>query len=184
MEGDFACRWVGDSYFTTNLAVATENNHYLNGLGNLPSYLSCLLVLSCLPPPLPTPNYFTLSRQTDWLVVAPRAPSVLHWHVHLRVHMSSKCAVHLHHIVLPEHTLGAVSHIVMYMYAGAMPEEATTEGEGNGCGDFVYEWMSDYHPDGGQLFWPHTPMAFVVWCVRSIATIRNLGIWVHSVLAD
>ncbi len=26
----------------------------------------------------------------------------------------------------------------------------------------IYLWMSDYHPDGGQLFWPSSPVPFTV----------------------
>ncbi|CAJ1462235.1 unnamed protein product [Effrenium voratum] len=26
----------------------------------------------------------------------------------------------------------------------------------------IYLWMSDYHPDGGQLFWPRQPIPFTV----------------------
>lgn len=28
--------------------------------------------------------------------------------------------------------------------------------------DFIYLWMSDYHPDGGQLFFPYEPTPFVI----------------------
>ena len=28
--------------------------------------------------------------------------------------------------------------------------------------DAIYLWMSDYHPDGAQLFWPESPIPFVV----------------------
>ena len=29
----------------------------------------------------------------------------------------------------------------------------------------VYLWMSDYHPDGGQLFWPVDPICPFVVCL-------------------
>ena len=28
--------------------------------------------------------------------------------------------------------------------------------------DLIYLWMSDYHPDGAQLFWPEKSIPFVV----------------------
>ena len=37
-EGEFVVEWAGDFYYGTNLAVATENNHYLDGLGALPEH--------------------------------------------------------------------------------------------------------------------------------------------------
>jgi hypothetical protein len=37
---------------------------------------------------------------------------------------------------------------------GAIPEIATHDGKGKGNGKSIYLWMSDYHPDGAQLFWP------------------------------
>ena len=46
---------------------------------------------------------------------------------------------------------------------GAPPERASRNPPGDsasaaaaprGGGDAIYLWMSDYHPDGGQLFWP------------------------------
>jgi hypothetical protein len=43
---------------------------------------------------------------------------------------------------------------------GALPESAshsTTDQP-----DHIYLWMSDYHPDGGQLFWPRVPTPFVM----------------------
>eukprot|EP00927_Polykrikos_kofoidii_P079171 TRINITY_DN75958_c0_g1_i1.p1 TRINITY_DN75958_c0_g1~~TRINITY_DN75958_c0_g1_i1.p1 ORF type:complete len:285 (-),score=35.33 TRINITY_DN75958_c0_g1_i1:44-898(-) len=44
----------------------------------------------------------------------------------------------------------------------APPEMATHEEPGVGDGSTVLLWMSDYHPDGGQLFWPLDPKPFVV----------------------
>merc|ERR1719402_2037591 len=35
---------------------------------------------------------------------------------------------------------------------GVHPDAASME-ETTGSGSEVYLWMSDYHPDGGQLFW-------------------------------
>lgn len=77
VEGDFDVDWCGDFFYGKNLAIASVNNHYLDGLG-------------------------------------------------------------------------------------APPEEATHEEPGSGDGEFIYLWMSDYHPDGGQLFWPDHPIPFVV----------------------
>ena len=76
-EGDFTCSWQGDYYNTKNLAIATSNNMYLDGLG-------------------------------------------------------------------------------------ALLEEATRDSDGNGDGQSIFLWMSDYHPDGAQLFWPQQPTAFVM----------------------
>ena len=58
---------------------------------------------------------------------------------------------------------------------GAMPEAAVHgDGDGDGDGDCasgenaIYLWMSDYHPDGGQLFWPmDAPIPFVVSGARA-----------------
>jgi len=75
-EGSFDVAWRGDFYYGKNLAVATTNNTYLDGLG-------------------------------------------------------------------------------------ARPEVASHE-EPSGSGQEIYLWMSDYHPDGGQLFWPLKPLPFVV----------------------
>lgn len=43
---------------------------------------------------------------------------------------------------------------------GAMPEHASRDTPTNA--KEIYLWMSDYHPDGGQLFWPRSPVQFVV----------------------
>mmetsp|Transcript_6384 Transcript_6384/g.16219 ORF Transcript_6384/g.16219 Transcript_6384/m.16219 type:complete len:252 (-) Transcript_6384:513-1268(-) len=45
---------------------------------------------------------------------------------------------------------------------GALPELASHEEPPKGETDAIYLWMSDYHPDGGQLFWPDRPIPFVV----------------------
>jgi ureidoglycolate lyase len=46
---------------------------------------------------------------------------------------------------------------------GVPPEFASREQDKcTGDGNTIYLWMSDYHPDGGQLFWPLTPIPFVV----------------------
>ncbi|CAE7224964.1 unnamed protein product [Symbiodinium sp. CCMP2592] len=74
-EGDFEVKWKGDYFYGQNLAIATTNNKYLDGLG-----------------------------------------------------------------ALPEHAVAD------------KPADAS-------C---IYLWMSDYHPDGGQLFWPRTPVPFTV----------------------
>lgn len=39
-EGHFNVRWEGDFYFAENLAVATTNNKYLDGLASLPEHAS------------------------------------------------------------------------------------------------------------------------------------------------
>merc|ERR1712232_992261 len=85
-EGDFEVEWRGDFYHGTNLAVATENNVYLSGLGALPEHAD------------PTAK-----------------PSA----------------------------------------------------------DSTYLWMSDYHPDGGQLFFPRESVPFVV-CLGPAAIGDNI----------
>ena len=75
-EGDFEVHWSGDYFHGKNLAIATSNNTYLDGLGTVPEHAS------------------------------PAEPA-------------------------------------------------------NGDGSSIYLWMSDYHPDGGQLFWPRQPIPFV-----------------------
>ena len=45
---------------------------------------------------------------------------------------------------------------------GAKPEQATHDEPGIGGDKFIHLWMSDYHPDGAQLFWPLKPIPFVV----------------------
>eukprot|EP00435_Cladocopium_sp_Y103_P031519 s591_g8.t1 len=74
-EGDFEVQWQGDFFYGKNLAIATENNEYLDGLG-------------------------------------------------------------------------------------ALPELAETDKDADAS--FIHLWMSDYHPDGGQLFWPRQPIPFSV----------------------
>jgi ureidoglycolate lyase/seryl-tRNA synthetase len=76
-EGDFEVEWKGDFFYGHNLAVATDNNYYLDGMGNL-------------------------------------------------------------------------------------PEDCTHEGSGTSDGKNIYLWMADYHPCGGQLFFPQVPVPFVV----------------------
>ena len=76
VEGDFDVHWEGDYFYGHNLAVATENNFYLDGMG--------ALVEECDP-------------QTA-----------------------------------------------------------------NGTGKEIYLWMSDYHPDGAQLFWNDKGVPFAV----------------------
>jgi ureidoglycolate lyase len=48
----------------------------------------------------------------------------------------------------------------------ALPEKATLSNPSSGDGEFIYLWMSDYHPDGGQSFWPEKPIPFCI-CVAS-----------------
>lgn len=45
---------------------------------------------------------------------------------------------------------------------GAPPELASRSEPAAGDGSHIYLWMSDYHPDGGQLFWPFEPIPFTV----------------------
>jgi len=85
-EGDFEVHWQGDYYRAENLAVATDNNKYLDGLGSL-------------------------------------------------------------------------------------PERASEDGPASA--EAIYLWMSDYHPDGGQLFWPREPVPFVV-CLGPAARGDNI----------
>lgn len=85
-EGPFEVAWQGDHYFAHNLAIASSNNKYLDGLG-------------------------------------------------------------------------------------ALPEKSSAEDPRSGTGNCIFLWMSDYHPDGGQLFWPETPIPFVV-CLGS-ATVGD-----------
>lgn len=105
IEGHFDVNWKGDFYYGKNLAVATSNNYYLDGLS-------------------------------------------------------------------------------------ALPENATPEGLG--CEDYIYLWMSDYHPDGAQMFWPERPTPFVVTLglntkgdditpkdMQSFFVPAGLGIYMH-----
>ena len=50
---------------------------------------------------------------------------------------------------------------------GAPPEKASASGGADP--DSIYLWMSDYHPDGGQLFFPRKPIPFVV-CLGPAST--------------
>ena len=45
---------------------------------------------------------------------------------------------------------------------GAMPEKASRRDEEAANTGNIFLWMSDYHPDGGQLFYPFVPVPFVV----------------------
>jgi len=104
-EGDFEVEWRGDFFCGRNLAIATKNNTYLDGLGTLPEHAS--------------------------EASSPR-------------------------------------------------------------GDAIYLWMSDHHPDGGQLFWPREPVPFVVCLgpntkgddikpedMRAFRVPEGLGIYIH-----
>ena len=88
-EGPFEVHWSGDYFFGHNLAVATSNNFYLDGLA-------------------------------------------------------------------------------------ARPEVAALDGPGTTDGGHL--WMSDYHPDGGQLFWPERPIPFVVRSFCDV-TFALLVLW-------
>ena len=54
---------------------------------------------------------------------------------------------------------------------GVQPEHATHDE--HACagsyedGGHIFLWMSDHHPDGGQLFWPHSPVPFTVCLGKS-----------------
>ena len=80
-EGHFDVHWSGDYFFGHNLAIATSNNFYLDGLG-------------------------------------------------------------------------------------APPETARDHDPRSCDGSSIFLWMSDYHPDGAQLFWPNEQMPFTV-CLGS-----------------
>ncbi|GMI26139.1 hypothetical protein TeGR_g11719 [Tetraparma gracilis] len=45
---------------------------------------------------------------------------------------------------------------------GAPPERASKDDATASTENCIYLWMSDYHPDGGQLFFPREPIPFVV----------------------
>ncbi len=45
---------------------------------------------------------------------------------------------------------------------GTLPEHATSDDDQSQAGNEIYLWMSDHHPDGGQMFWPRTPCPFTV----------------------
>lgn len=49
---------------------------------------------------------------------------------------------------------------------GAPPEVAQKSDPRAGDGTAIYLWMTDYHPDGAQLFWPLQPIPFTV-CLGS-----------------
>ena len=50
-EGPFEVHWHGDFYYGTNLAIASSNYHYLDGLGAIPEKASH----TPTPPPPPPP---------------------------------------------------------------------------------------------------------------------------------
>ena len=73
---------------------------------------------------------------------------------------------------------------------GALPEHATDYTLGQQ--KYIYLWMSDYHPDGAQLFWPERPIPFVVTLglntkgdnivpidMRSFLIPAGLGVYIH-----
>ena len=73
---------------------------------------------------------------------------------------------------------------------GTLPEYATTYTPT--LQKYIYLWMSDYHPDGGQLFWPEKSIPFVVTLglntkgdnirpsdMRSFFVPAGLGIYMH-----
>ncbi len=75
---------------------------------------------------------------------------------------------------------------------GAPPESARRAAPAAGDGSAIYLWMSDYHPDGGQLFWPREPVPFVVCLgskehgddirpehMRAFAVPEGRGVYIH-----
>lgn len=84
-EGNFDVEWIGDFFYGKNLAIASDNNQYLDGLG--------------VPPEI------------------------------------------------------------------ASQDEASASSDEED--EYIYLWMSDHHPDGGQLFWPHQPTPFTVCLGKS-----------------
>ena len=75
---------------------------------------------------------------------------------------------------------------------GAPPEIASRAAPAAGDGSAIYLWMSDYHPDGGQLFWPREPVPFVVCLgskehgddilpehMRAFAVPEGRGVYIH-----
>ena len=90
-EGHFEVSWDGERFMGRNLAIASSNNVYLDGIG-------------------------------------------------------------VHPDVLAEKERGGEGE----------GENEKERGEGEGSGKNIYLWMSDYHPDGAQLFWPIKPISFAV----------------------
>ena len=45
---------------------------------------------------------------------------------------------------------------------GEPPERASRTEPAAGAGSHIFLWMSDYHPDGAQLFWPLDGVPFTV----------------------
>ena len=75
---------------------------------------------------------------------------------------------------------------------GAMPEHATHDEETCSDENCIYLWMSDYHPDGGQLFWNFDSKPFVVCLgpaivgddvkptdMRAFYVPEGLGVYLH-----
>ena len=73
---------------------------------------------------------------------------------------------------------------------GTLPEKASKDSQK--IPKHIYLWMSDYHPDGAQLFWPEKPIPFVVTLgsrekgdditpkdMRSFFVPAGLGIYMH-----
>ena len=58
-------------------------------------------------------------------------------------------------------SLGATENNFYLDGLGAMPENASRDAATTD-GSHIYLWMSDYHPDGAQLFWPLEPTPFTV----------------------
>jgi len=49
-----------------------------------------------------------------------------------------------------------------YLAGFGTPPEKANKDKATGTGDEIYLWMSDYHPDGAQLFWTSEKIPFVV----------------------
>ena len=99
-EGHFDVHWSGDYFFGHNLAVATENNFYLDGLGTLPEH----------------------ATRTE-----PAAGDGAHIYLWSEPALGTNASVG--------------GSLVVLMRARA---------------------VSDYHPDGAQLFMPLSPIPFTV----------------------
>ena len=63
-----------------------------------------------------------------------------------------------------ENTAVATSNNLYLDGLGALPETASHDSSTPpaDADASIYLWMSDYHPDGGQLFFPEEPIPFVV----------------------
>ena len=91
----------------------------------------------------------------------------VHW---VRIHTLTQAITHTYVTLEPQagdyfmgKNLAIASKNNTYLDGlGTVPENATHEDSHAQAGDEIYLWMSDHHPDGGQLFWPRTPVPFTV----------------------